>query len=86
MKTTHYCYSIDVVGFQNTIAYTTPKEEVERILPQFDGIVIRSRFPLNASFLAKGSNLKFIARVGAGVENIDQNAAKQCGITLFRLL
>ena len=74
---------LEAAGFQNTIAYTTPKEEVERILPQFDGIVIRSRFPLNASFLAKGSNLKFIARVGAGVENIDQNAAKQCGITLF---
>ena len=74
---------LEAAGFQNTIAYTTPKEEVERILPQFDGIVIRSRFPLNASFLAKGSNLKFIARVGARVENIDQNAAKQCGITLF---
>ena len=74
---------LEAAGFQNTIAYTTPKEEVERILPQFDGIVIRSRFPLNASFLAKGSNLKFVARVGAGVENIDQNAAKQCGITLF---
>lgn len=74
---------LEAAGFQNTIAYTTPKEEVERILPQFDGIVIRSRFPLNASFLAKGNNLKFIARVGAGVENIDQNAAKQCGITLF---
>lgn len=74
---------LEAAGFQNTIAYTTPKEEVERILPQFDGIVIRSRFPLNASFLAKGSNLKFIARVGAGVENIDQDAAKQCGITLF---
>ena len=74
---------LEAAGFQNTIAYTTPKEEVERILPQFDGIVIRSRFPLNASFLAKGNNLKFIARVGAGVENIDQDAAKQCGITLF---
>lgn len=74
---------LEAAGFQNTIAYTTPKDEVERILPQFDGIVIRSRFPLNASFLAKGSNLKFIARVGAGVENIDQDAAKQCGITLF---
>ena len=74
---------LEAAGFQNTIAYTTPKDEVERILPQFDGIVIRSRFPLNASFLAKGNNLKFIARVGAGVENIDQDAAKQCGITLF---
>ena len=44
---------------------------------------MRSRFPIDASFLAKGTNLRFIARVGAGVENIDQEAAKKLGIELF---
>lgn len=74
---------LETAGFQNTKAYTTPKEEVERILPNFDGIVVRSRFPIDAAFLTHGSRLKFIARVGAGVENIDQNAAKAKGISLF---
>ena len=74
---------LETAGFQNTKAYTTPKEEVERMLPNFDGIVVRSRFPIDAAFLAHGSRLKFIARVGAGVENIDQNAAKARGISLF---
>ena len=74
---------LEVAGFQNTKAYTTPKEEVERLLPNFDGIVVRSRFPIDAAFLAHGSRLKFIARVGAGVENIDQTAAQAKGIALF---
>ena len=74
---------LETAGFQNTKAYTTPKEEVERILPNFDGIVVRSRFPIDAAFLTHGSRLKFIARVGAGVENIDQDVAKAMGISLF---
>ena len=74
---------LETAGFQNTKAYTTPKEEVESMLPNFDGIVVRSRFPIDAAFLAHGSRLKFIARVGAGVENIDQDAAKAMGISLF---
>ena len=74
---------LQAAGFQNTTAYTTPKKDVERMLPDFDGIVVRSRFPIDAEFLAHGSQLKFIARVGAGIENIDQEAAKAKGITLF---
>ena len=74
---------LQAAGFQNTTAYTTPKKEVERMLHDFDGIVVRSRFPIDAAFLAHGSRLKFIARVGAGIENIDQEAAKAKGITLF---
>ncbi len=70
-------------GFENTRAYTAPKSEIESVLKEFEGLVVRSRFPIDASFLAKGTNLKFIARVGAGVENIDQKAAKKMGIALF---
>ena len=50
---------LETAGFQNTKAYTTPKEEVESMLPNFDGIVVRSRFPIDAAFLAHGSRLKF---------------------------
>lgn len=74
---------LEKAGFQNTLAYTESKSEIERIVKDYDGLVIRSRFPIDASFLAKGTNLKFIARVGAGVENIDQYAAKSMGIELI---
>jgi len=70
-------------GFENTQAYTTSKMEVEAMLPNYQGIVVRSRFPIDAAFLNKGPQLKFIARVGAGIENIDQEAAKKMNIQLF---
>ncbi|MCH1418090.1 MAG: hydroxyacid dehydrogenase, partial [Flavobacteriaceae bacterium] len=74
---------LEKAGFQNTLAYTESKSEIERIVKDYDGLVVRSRFPIDASFLAKGTKLKFIARVGAGVENIDQDAAKSMGIELI---
>jgi len=75
--------ALEKAGFQNSLAYTTPKSEIEAILKDYHGLVVRSRFPIDATFLAKGTQLKFIARVGAGVENIDQEVAKKMGIELF---
>lgn len=46
----------------------------------FDGVVIRSRFLLDAEMIDKGYNLKFIARAGAGMENIDVAYAESKGI------
>ncbi len=47
----------------------------------YNGIVIRSRFRLDQSILEKATILKFIARAGAGMENIDTLYAEQHGIT-----
>lgn len=47
------------------------KEEVYDKIVDFEGIVIRSKFPLDRTFLLKAQNLEFIARSGAGMENID---------------
>jgi D-3-phosphoglycerate dehydrogenase len=49
----------------------------------FEGIIIRSRIPLDKNFLEKASHLKFIARVGAGMENIDVETAKKFNISLI---
>lgn len=70
-------------GFENTQAYTTAKKDIEAMLPDYQGIVVRSRFPIDEAFLSKGPQLKFIARVGAGVENIDAETAKKRKIQLF---
>ena len=47
------------------------------------GVVIRSRFTLNEEFLSRAPKLKFIARSGAGLENIDIEYCKQNNILLF---
>lgn len=58
-------------------------QEIEQMAPKFDGIVVRSRLPMNSDFLSKASNLRFIARSGAGMENIDISYCKERDIQLF---
>ncbi len=70
-------------GFKNTLAHKDSKEEILKRIDQFEGLIIRSRFPLDAAFLDRATNLKFIGRVGAGVENIDLAKADEKGIQLF---
>nr|AOE13797.1 2-hydroxyacid dehydrogenase [uncultured bacterium] len=74
---------LNSLGFTNDEDYTSSKDEILAKINLYDGLIIRSRFSIDASFLEKGKNLKFIGRVGAGLENIDCNYAKNNGITLI---
>lgn len=58
-------------GFENHQDFLSSKEEVEAKIQEYQGIVIRSRFKIDKTFLDKATNLQFIARVGAGLESID---------------
>ncbi len=70
-------------GFSNEENYKSPKVEIEEIISNYDGIVIRSRFNIDKEFLDAAKNLKFIARVGAGLESIDTDYAGNQGIKLI---
>ena len=74
---------LNSLGFTNDEDYTSSKDEILAKINLYDGLIIRSRFSIDASFLEKGKNLKFIGRVGAGLENIDCNYAKNNEITLI---
>ncbi len=56
-------------------------EELKQKLHEYDGLVIRSKFKLTEAILKTATRLKCIGRVGAGMENIDVNAAQALGIT-----
>ncbi len=71
------------LGFINDEDSTSTKEEVEAKIHLYDGVIIRSRFTIDSSFLDKAIRLKFIGRVGAGLENIDCEYAKKKGIELI---
>ncbi len=71
------------LGFENHEDYTSSKEIIEDKIHLYDGVIIRSRFRIDASFLDKASQLKFIGRVGAGLENIDCVYAEKKGIALI---
>ncbi len=70
-------------GFKNEENYKASKAEIEEIISEYNGIVIRSRFNIDRQFLDAGKNLKFIARVGAGLESIDTEYAEELGIALI---
>ncbi len=70
-------------GFTNHEDYLSSKEEIEEKIEEYHGIVIRSRFKIDENFIDKASNLKFIARVGAGLESIDCDYANKKNIALI---
>ena len=70
-------------GFENHEDYTSTKAEIEAKIADYDGIIIRSRFSIDKLFLDKATCLKFIGRVGAGLENIDVAYAESKGISLI---
>ena len=58
-------------------------ETVKIQLAHIEGIVIRSRFPMDECILNYAPELKFIARSGAGMENIDVDYCSKRDIALF---
>jgi len=70
-------------GFENHADFKSSKEEIEAKIQDYNGIVIRSRFKIDKTFLDKAVNLQFIARVGAGLESIDCDYAETKGIHLI---
>mgnify|MGYP001582222563 CR=1 FL=1 len=74
---------LEQAGFQNEADFTSSKAEIEEKIHEYHGIVIRSRFKIDKTFIDKAVNLKFIARVGAGLESIDCEYAMQKNIHLI---
>jgi D-3-phosphoglycerate dehydrogenase len=71
------------LGFTNHEDFSSSKSEIEAKIGDYDGVIIRSRFTIDKTFLDAASNLKFIGRVGAGLENIDCNYAERKGVYLI---
>ncbi len=59
------------------------QEELRQILPDYDGMVVRSRTKVTAEVLSSSGRLKVIGRAGAGVDNIDTAEATRRGIVVM---
>ncbi len=70
-------------GFECADHSLIEAEDLSEALHNVHGIVIRSRFPMNESILKFAPHLNFIARSGAGMENIDEAYCEQRQIVLF---
>ena len=74
---------LQALGFQNDEAYNDSLKEIRAKIDQYDGLIIRSKYPIDEDLLARARKLKFIGRVGAGLENIDVNAVESRNIHLL---
>lgn len=74
---------LEQAGFVNHEDFTSSKADIEAKINDYQGIVIRSRFKIDQTFLDKATNLQFIARVGAGLESIDCEYAQSKNIALI---
>ncbi len=72
------------IGWEIEVRDSESKEELAEKLHQYQGIIVRSRFELDKQFIEKGTQLQFIGRPGAGLENIDLAFAESKGIKVFR--
>ncbi|TNF74213.1 MAG: hydroxyacid dehydrogenase, partial [Bacteroidetes bacterium] len=70
------------LGFENDLDYTSPREEILDKIGAYQGLILRSRLPIDRELLDRASCLNFIGRLGAGLENIDVEYARVKGIFL----
>ena len=66
---------LEAAGFTCVDATHLHRDQIHELLTDAAGMVIRSRFPMDTNFLKYAPQLKFIARSGAGMENIDIEGA-----------
>lgn len=57
-----------------------PNEDLERVLPEYDGVVVRSANRITRRMLASSPRLAVVGRAGSGVDNIDLTAAAELGV------
>ncbi|MCF8382831.1 MAG: phosphoglycerate dehydrogenase [Chlorobium sp.] len=70
-------------GFDVTEKPKISKEELKEIIGEFDKLIVRSATKVTSEIIECGKNLKLIGRAGAGVDNIDIEAATRHGIIVM---
>ncbi|MFT5513337.1 MAG: D-3-phosphoglycerate dehydrogenase [Bacteroidia bacterium] len=71
---------LDQLGISFSYQPTIQRDQIIEELKSYSGIIVRSKINLNAEFLSSQPQLKFIARAGSGMDNVDLDAAEKRGI------
>lgn len=74
---------LDKAGISYSYQPDFTREQAAEQIPNFDGLIIRSKFQVDKEFIDINPNLKMIGRAGAGMDNIDEAYAASKGIFLI---
>jgi len=69
-------------GYEVMKEWDTPKDELPKIVGEYDALVVRSATKVKGNLIVNGQNLKVIGRAGIGLDNIDLEKAREMGITV----
>ncbi|MBI5094250.1 MAG: phosphoglycerate dehydrogenase [Candidatus Hydrogenedentes bacterium] len=70
-------------GFEVDVKPAQKPEQLAQILPDYDGLVVRSATKVTAESLKNAKKLKVIGRAGVGTDNVDKDAATNLGIVVM---
>jgi len=78
---------LEILGRAKGVKYDMktglPPEELKKIIPEYDAIIVRSETKLKAEIIEAGTRLKVIGRAGIGLDNVDLSAATKKGIVVM---
>jgi len=79
----YFIEKIQQAGHTCVVKILKDSSELEPMINEYDGVVVNSRFIIGKELIDKGHQLKFLARIGSGMESIDTAYLEQKGIRWF---
>jgi len=70
-------------GFKVDVKPTISHQELKKVVPNYDVLIVRSRTIINKEIIDAGKRLRAICRAGVGLDNIDVGTAQKRGVTIL---
>ena len=74
---------LKAAGLQVDVKLGLKPDALEQIIPEYDGLAVRSATKVTARLLERATRLKVIGRAGVGVDNVDIEAATRRGVVVM---
>ena len=74
---------LEIEGFEVDYMPDIKRDQILEVVATYTGLIIRSKTPMDSALLEQASNLKFIGRAGAGLDQIDLSYLKEKNIKIF---
>jgi D-3-phosphoglycerate dehydrogenase len=71
---------LEEIGWQADYRPDIKREAIIRIIPQYEGLIVRSKTSIDREIINRAEKLRWIGRAGAGLDQLDMEALNEKGI------